>query len=231
MKPWKTLGTDKNLVLQERDGEYVLRINGQVLMSSARHGSEESLAEIGLKGLERDSPRVLIGGLGLGYTLRATLDRMPAQSQVMVAELSPGVVEWNKGVLGPLAGNPLDDPRVEVRVADVAVVVRREGRFDAILLDVDNGPTEASANPNHPLYSSAGIHAFKAALRKRGCLAVWSASEDDQFVPRMKKAGLEAERIKVPVRDRGRAIHWLYVGRLPAEGHTHANKGSPARRS
>lgn len=213
MKPWTTLGKDGELVLQERDGEYVLRTGGQVLMSSARHGSEEALAATGLFGLERQSPRVLIGGLGMGYTVRAALDRLPPTGQVMVAELSRAVVEWNKGVLAPLAGRPLDDPRVLVRVADVSVVVQREGRFDAILLDVDNGPAEAGQSGNQALYSSKGLGLFKAALRPRGVVVVWSAGPDEAFLARLKKAFVEASVRPVAARGTGKSRHVLFVGR------------------
>lgn len=213
MKPWTTLGKDGALLLQERDGEYVLRTGGQVLMSSARHGSEEALAAAGLEGLERTNPRVLIGGLGMGYTVRAALDRLPATGQVMVAELSKAVVEWNKGVLAPLAGRPLDDARVQVRVADVSVVVQREGRFDAILLDVDNGPAEAGGSGNEGLYSAKGLAGFKAALRPRGVVVVWSAGPDEGFLARLKKAFPDARVRPVAARGTGKSRHVLFVGR------------------
>jgi spermidine synthase len=211
MKPWTTLGKDGDLTLQERDGEYVLRAAGQVLMSSARHGSEEAMAAIGLRDLEREKPRVLIGGLGMGYTVRACLKRLPDTAQVMVAELSRAVVEWNKGVLAPLAERPLEDPRVAVLVADVGDVVRREGRFDAILLDVDNGPAEAGGSGNETLYSSKSLHAYKAALRPRGRLVVWSAGFDEPFLIRMKKV-FDTRVEPVSARGTGKSKHVLFVG-------------------
>jgi spermidine synthase len=212
MKPWVTLGKEDGLVLQERGGEYVLRAAGQVLMSSAQHSSEEALAAVGLRDLEREKPRVLIGGLGMGFTVRACLDRLPETAQVMVAELSRAVVEWNKTVLAPLAGRPLEDPRTVVLTADVAAVVKREGRFDAILLDVDNGPAEAGGSDNKSLYSANGLHALKGALRPRGRLVVWSAGDDELFLGRMKKCGFDARVERVSARGTGKSRHVLFIG-------------------
>jgi spermidine synthase len=215
MKPWVTLGTDKTLTLQQRDTEFALRQGGQVLMTSQRHNSEEAMAGEGLRGIERESPRVLIGGLGMGYTVRATLDRLPARSQVMVAELSRAVVDWNKTVLAHLAQRPLDDPRVEVRVADLRDVLKREGRFDAILLDVDNGPASVGVISTDGLYTNKGLALMKAALRPKGTLVIWSAGLDEAFLPRFEKAGFGARVVKARARGTGTSRHVLYVGRLP----------------
>ena len=206
------MGKDGALVLQERDGEYALRLEGQVLMTSRRHASEEAMAAIGLRHVERERPRVLIGGLGMGYTVRACLERMPATGQVMVAELSRAVVEWNRGVLAHLAQNPLADPRVVVLVKDVAEVVRTEGRFDTILLDTDNGPAEIGNSGNGKLYTSKGLQAFRAALRPRGSLIIWSAGPEDGFLKRMERCGFEARMEAVGAHGTGKSKHVLFIG-------------------
>src|SRR5690242_3366412 len=146
MKPWKVIDRAPapgrgELVLHQRDAEFAIRVNGRELMSSRQHGSEEKMAEVACVGLGARRPRVLVGGLGLGYTVRATLDRLPPDAEVVVSELVSAVVAWNQGVLGPLAGRPLEDPRVKVETRDVGELLRQaEGHYDAVLLDVDNGP-------------------------------------------------------------------------------------------
>ncbi len=159
---------------------------------------------------------VLIGGLGMGYTLRATLDLLPPTGSVVVAELSPDVVGWNRGPLGPLAGHPLDDPRVSIEVDDVANVIRRsEDRFDAILLDVDNGPMALAKRTNGWLYSPAGLEAARGALRRPGALAVWSAGPDRSFERRLQRAGFEYETAVVPTRPTGAGPkQFVFVGRF-----------------
>lgn len=153
MKPWELLGEARTpdgtaLALTRRDREYVILANGKSLMSSRMHGSEEALATLACRRLRAPEPCVLVGGLGMGFTLRATLDLLPPGATVVVAELVPAVVEWNRGPLGPLAGHPLDDRRVRIEVGDVAAALRSNpGRFDAVLLDVDNGPAFVNAIP------------------------------------------------------------------------------------
>src|SRR5258707_7647313 len=163
--------------LVRRDDEYIILADGAILMSSRMHGSEEALATLGCeraRTLER--PSVLIGGLGMGFTLRATLDLLPSDATVVVAELVPAVVEWNRGPLGPLAKEPLKDRRVRVETGDVAVTLSsRLGQFDAVLLDVDNGPTAFTATNNAALYDNRGIAAARAAIKTEVDLAVWSA--------------------------------------------------------
>jgi hypothetical protein len=189
MKPWHTIDTaeaadGKKLVLQERDGVYVIRVGGHELMSSARHESEEALAEVGLENCSGNSPTVLIGGLGLGYTLRAALDRLPPTASVIVVEVSPAVVAWNRGPLAHLAGAPLEDPRATVEVSDVGrFTARTPLRFDSVLLDVDNGPTALSRSSNQQLYAAAGLNAFRRALRPGGRLVVWSAGPAPSWWP------------------------------------------------
>ena len=164
------------LSLTRRDREYIILAAGKPLMSSRMHGSEQALATFGCRNLPAEGARVLVGGLGMGFTLRATLDVLPCDGSIIVAELIPAVVEWNRGPLGPLAGHPLKDTRVSVALGDVGAAMRaRAGGFDAILLDVDNGPDAFTATGNASLYDNAGIAAARDALRPGGTLAVWSA--------------------------------------------------------
>lgn len=205
MKPWELLGQTRapdgaDLSLTLRSGEYVILANGKSLMSSRMHGSEEALATFACARIRgREEPRVLVGGLGMGFTLRATLDLLPQDAAVVVAELLPAVVEWNRGPLGPLAGHPLTDRRVQVELGDVAVTLRSSvNAFDAILLDVDNGPAAFATSGNAGLYDDAGVAAARAALRERGVLAVWSARENRKFEQRLRYAGfrVEVERVR-----------------------------------
>jgi len=218
MIPWEILGRERapdggELVLYRRGGEFVIRVGGRELMSSRAHGSEEELAALACAELPADA-RVLVGGLGLGYTLRATLDRLPPGGRAVVAEIVPAVIEWNRGPLAPLAGRPLEDPRVGVEALDVGRVLRSGPRWDAVLLDVDNGPVALTRKGNHGLYTEAGLAAAKAALRPRGVLAVWSATPDKRFVGRLRKAGFAAEAIDVPARGVGGGpMHTIFLGR------------------
>jgi spermidine synthase len=194
----------------------VIRVGGRELMSSRAHGSEEELAELACRPhAQAAAPRVLVGGLGLGYTLRATLDILPRGARVVVAEIVSAVVEWNRGPLAPLAGRPLDDARVSVEGCDVAHLLRRGPRWDAILLDVDNGPIALTRMANHVLYTQVGLGVAKAALRPGGTLAVWSAAPDRAFVTRLRKAGFTAEAVDVPARGvAGGPMHTIFVGRV-----------------
>ena len=194
MKPWKTLATSHApggslLMLQQRDLEYAIRVDGQTLMSSRSTGSERAMAEAACA--SRSPRKVLIGGLGMGYTLRAVLDLVGANAQVTVAELAQAVIDWNKGVLAPLANSPLDDPRVQVIARDVRKVYK-SGPFDAILLDVDNGPTAMTADSNDSLYDDHGLALARAALHPKGIFIVWSAGPDQKFVRRLENAGFTA---------------------------------------
>jgi spermidine synthase len=216
VKPWKTLATaggeqGRPLLLQERDGVFVIRVGGHPLMSSAQHGSEQSMARAALE-QRRGAARVLIGGLGLGYTVRAALDLLPPDAEVVVAELFAAVVEWNRGPLAHLACAPLDDPRVRVEVDDVRRVMSRPGPpFDAILLDVDNGPQALSRAGNEALYSREGLHAAHRALRSGGILVVWSAGPDARFLRRLGEAGFQARERAVAAREGSGSRHTLFV--------------------
>jgi spermidine synthase len=181
------------LSLQQHDEEFAILADRHVLMSSRMHGSEDTLAALGCAHARTlPSPRVLVGGLGLGFTLRAALDVLPPAATVTVAELLPKVVDWNRGPLGPLAGHPLADARVRVEIGDVAALLRaRPGGFDAVLLDVDNGPAALTADRNAGLYSERGVAEVRAALTPRGVLAVWSAAPDREFERRLRRSGFD----------------------------------------
>ena len=161
-----------DMKLTRRANEYIILANGKSLMSSRMHGSEEALATLACRRVRTlEQPCVLVGGLGMGFTLRATLDFLPPDAMVIVAELVPAVVEWNRGPLGPLAGQPLKDRRVRVDVGDVAVTLSSgPGRFDAVLLDVDNSPAAFTSSDNARLYDDRGLAAAHAALKIGGVL-------------------------------------------------------------
>jgi len=184
-------------------------------MSSRMHGSEEALAMLACRALRTSAePSVLIGGLGMGYTLRAALDLLQPDATVVVSELVPAVVEWNRGPLGPLAGHPLKDRRVRVEVDDVAVTLRASrDRFDAVLLDVDNGPAPFTAADNAGLYADRGLAAARAALRLGGVLAVWSAWDNRRFEQRLRYGRFEVEVERVRGRlARGGPRHTIFLG-------------------
>lgn len=201
MIPWKELGRavvpgeTEPLVLSQREDEFVIRIGRHPLMSSRAHGTEELLAELACARLAgRDAALVLVGGLGMGFTLAATLRHLGRDARIVVAELVPALVAWNRGPLAPLAGRPLDDARVTVRETDVAEVMReQEDAFDAILLDVDNGPSGLTRAANDWLYSQAGLRAAHGALRGRGVFGVWSVAPDPAFARRLREIGFEVE--------------------------------------
>ena len=172
-------------------------------MTSRVHGSEEALAKLACEPIAgRPAPRVLVGGLGMGYTLAAALASLGSSALVEVAELVPEVVAWNRGSLAHLAGQPLDDPRVTVRLGDFARTLRSEpGGYDAIMNDVDNGPRGIILDDNNWLYSTAGLAATRAALRPGGVLTVWSVGPDERFTARLRRTGFTARA--VDIRDQG----------------------------
>ncbi|MBI5848049.1 MAG: hypothetical protein HZB31_08900 [Nitrospirae bacterium] len=220
MIPWIFLdsaqapGNGGELRLYQRGAEFSIRVEKCELMNSRQYGSEDALAELACKRIaNRPHPRVLIGGLGMGYTLRAALNNLSSDGRVVMAELVPAVVAWNRGPLAELAGNPLKDPRVTVRESDVGAVMReKQHAYDAIMLDVDNGPEGLTRKSNDLLYGLPGLKIAYDALRPAGVLAVWSTSENDGFVRRLRKVGFTVD--EVPVRARGarggaRYIIWL----------------------
>ncbi|WP_163999901.1 spermidine synthase [Pyxidicoccus caerfyrddinensis] len=220
MKPWETLDTAQvpdvgEVTLARRGDEYVLRVRGQTLMSSRRHGSEEALAEAGCADVAgKSGARVLVGGLGFGYTLRAVLDRVAPGARVTVAELLPAVVAWNRGPLAALAGAPLEDPRVTVVEGDVgALMARQSATFDAILLDVDNGPTALTHPDNQGLYGLAGLARAFHALRPGGMLGVWSAGPAPGFERRMEQAGFTVQVLHPAAHGTKGTRHTLFMGR------------------
>jgi spermidine synthase len=222
MQPWQLLGEARtpegtHMTLTRRGNEYMILADGKDLMSSRMKGSEEELARLGCdRAAKLEAPCVLVGGLGMGFTLRATLDVLPPEASVVVAELMPAVVEWNRGPLGPLAEHPLADRRARVEVGDVGVLLREgRNRFDAVLLDVDNGPAAFTQTSNAGLYDNAGLATIKAALRPEGVLAVWSAWDDRKFEHRLRHHGFELETHRVRARLRqGGPRHTIFIGRL-----------------
>lgn len=218
------------LALSQSGSEFLIRANGKGLMSSDAHGSEEALATLGCaRAATLEAPVVLVGGLGMGYTLRATLDALPAGATVVVAELLAEVVAWNRGPLGPLAGRPLDDPRVVVDQGDVADTLRANpGRFHAALLDVDNGPLAFSQAANAGLYADQGLATARAALAPGGLLAVWSAWDDRKFEHRMRHAGFTVSTHLVRARlERGGPNHTIFIGAHDGEGGFGPEAASP----
>ncbi len=200
MNPFELLGQtvspDGSVIkLVRRGDEYLILADGAVLMTNRMHGSEEALATFACQGMRTlERPCVLIGGLGMGFTLRTTLDLLPGDATVVVAELVPAVVDWNRGPLGPLADHPLQDKRVRVEAGDVAVTLSsRIAQFDAVLLDVDNGPAAFTDSSNAGLYDSRGIATAHASLKKEGVLAIWAAREDPKFKARLSQGGFEVQ--------------------------------------
>ncbi len=220
MLKWTTVETARvgksEFVLARRGDEWVVRVDQHVLMSNRVHQSEIALAE---RALERVTAprRVLIGGLGLGYTLRATLDLLPASAHVTVAELVPALVTWNRKLLQHLNDSALDDPRCEVVVGDAFdVLSRAKQAFDVILLDVDNGPEALSQAENQRLYGDAGTRACWNALTPGGVLCVWSAGPNAKYAARLARFGFKSEVLRVAARTGGRASHVLFLGTKPA---------------
>jgi spermidine synthase len=203
------------LRLFSRDDEFAIRIAGGQgdLMNSRTHGSEDALGTLACEPWhDKQAPRILIGGLGMGFTLAAALLSLPADAIVVVAELVPGVVRWNHDVLGGCAGHPLTDQRVRVENADVGELINRaSGAYDAILLDVDNGPEALTHPENDHLYSFQGLQAAYNALRDSGVLAVWSASAAPRFASRLRKVGFSVDERRVRAhRGKGsRHVIWL----------------------
>lgn len=201
------------LVLRERAGCIELRCNGWELMSNRAHHSEEALAVLACERIagaecgshrctKHSAPHLLIGGLGLGYTLRAALNHLPPSARVTVAELLPEIVAWNRGPLAPFAARPLDDPRVSVTCADIVALLRsaEPASFDAILLDTDNGPDSVMLAGNAALYEPAGLRLIRRALRPSGTLAVWSADPSPRFEHNLRVAGFHWRPHQVPAR-------------------------------
>jgi len=187
------------MVLYQHDHDFIIRINGQELMNSRQHESEQELARLGCAHLSgRKAPCVLIGGLGMGYTLRETLDILGADARVVVSELLGDVVNWNREHLKDLNGPSLEDKRTEIITGDILhLIAKSADRFDAILLDVDNGPRWMTDSGNQRLYSSAGIQTCRRALRKQGSLAIWSTGPSKEFEQHLMRCGFQVRCYRV----------------------------------
>jgi spermidine synthase len=220
VKPWELLGETRtsdgsSLTLTRRDREYLILANGKSLMSNLMHGSEEELATLACRRARTLAEAcLLIGGLGMGFTLRAALDLLPPRCTVVVVELLPAVVEWNRGPLAPLAEYPLKDPRVHVVEGDVLDTLRSSPcRFDAVVLDVDNGPAAFTTASNAELYTDQGLATARASLKDDGVLAVWSARDDRKFEQRLRYGGFAVEVTRVRARlKKGGPRHTLFLG-------------------
>ncbi len=201
------------LILYERDGEYMIRVNGFELMSSLAANSETSMIKFAYKFISgKQNVRALIGGLGFGYTLRSTLDTLDDTARVLVAEIVPEVVQWNQKWVEHLADSPLKDKRVKIEITDVLSLIRiTEDGFDVILLDVDNGPKALTRKANQYLYTVSGLLEIKAALKLSGVVALWSANRDDAFEENLMEAGFAVEVRDVHARQNPRVTHSIYL--------------------
>jgi spermidine synthase len=205
MIPWLQLdtvsvpGADVQLRLMQRGAEFSMRLGQNELMSSRLSGSEEALATLACRRIEAvKSPHILIGGLGMGFTLRAALAVLGSDARIMVAELVPAVIAWARGPMADIFGDSLDDPRASIREADVVdVIASHDSAFDAILLDVDNGPEGLIRKANDALYDLKGLNAIRRALRPGGVLAVWSSGPNPLFSKRLRAAGFDVNEVAV----------------------------------
>lgn len=208
----------QELKLYRRGADHMIVLDRNELMSSRMSGSEKQLALMTIERLKgRKSPHLLIGGYGMGFTLRAALGVLDGAARVTVAELVPEIIAWARGPMAELMAGCLDDPRVELLIEDVVPVIgRARATYDAILLDVDNGPDGLTAAANDRLYSMAGLEAAKAALKPGGILAVWSAGSDEPFTRRLRSAGFLVDEVAVKARDNGkgpRHVIWFATKR------------------
>jgi spermidine synthase len=231
--PWEKLDEaqvpeyEGKVTLLKRGAEFSLRTAGTELMNSRRHGSEDALAEITCRRLKRKpGARILIGGLGMGYTLATALKHSAPDARITVSELIPAVVKWNREYLGHLAGMPLNDSRVSLREEDVSETIgKQESAWDAILLDVDNGPGGLTRKANDRLYGRSGLKKAFSALAPEGILAVWSCGVDEPFGHRLKQCGFGMETLTVSARKPGKGgKHILWIARKP--GGTTGNSSS-----
>jgi spermidine synthase len=224
MQPWELLDqaeipeSGETLRLKRRGREYSIMLGANELMNSRLFGSEEALATLAVERLGgRASPRILIGGLGMGFTLRAALAAVGEDARITVAELVPAVVAWARGPMAELHAGTLDDPRVAIFAGDVGAAIRSAtAGYDAILLDVDNGPDGLSRPGNDALYGPKGLGEAKRALAPGGVLAVWSSHADPRFTQRLRQAGFLAEEKPVRARGKSGARHMIWLGTRPA---------------
>ena len=224
MRHWTELGTapipgtEQTLFLYQGKDDFFIKISsgGGELMSTRKHGSEDALGTLPCQRLrDPETARVLIGGLGMGFTLAAVLKEVGAAAEVTVAELIPEVVEWNRGPLGKHSGQPLDDPRTRIHLGDVAKLLRsKRGCFDVIALDVDNGPEGLTQSSNDWLYSTPGIVAAQESLTPDGILAYWSAGPDQAFHDRLRRCGFLVEENSVFAHGKKGARHTIWLASL-----------------
>ena len=201
------------LRLVRHGGDFIIMLDRNELMSSRMSGSEKALGVMTCERLRRpDSARLLIGGYGMGFTLRAVLEALGPGARMVVAELVPGILEWARGPMAEMTKDCLDDPRVEVRIEDVGRAIEAgKASYDAILLDVDNGPDGLTRPANDGLYSARGLANARAALRPGGILAIWSAGADAAFTKRLKQAGFTVDEVRVRARENGKGpIHTIW---------------------
>jgi spermidine synthase len=235
-RPWETIAStntpDGRLELRRRgDRDFLITVNGRVLMTSAAHRSEDTLARIACDPIaNKRNARVLIGGLGMAFTLRAALDALARDAHVVVAELNPVVVDWCRGPLAPLTRSAVDDPRVEVAIDDVSHVIARAAeaplakRFDAVVIDLYEGP-QARIADDDPLYSATASASVAHALRDGGTYAVWCEKASPAFERSLHRAGFRVELTRA---GRGGSVHLVYVAKLPPARRD--DRPSPRRR-
>ena len=223
MRHWTQLGeapipdTDQSLFLYQGKDDFFIKVSGGYeLMSTRKHASEDALGSLPCKLLKQpQTARVLIGGLGMGFTLAAVLAEVGSGAVVTVAELIPEVVDWNRGALGERSGKPLDDPRTRIHVGDVAKLLRKSRAcFDVIALDVDNGPAGLTKRANDWLYSMPGILAAQDALSPAGILSYWSANPDQAFNDRLRRCGFMVEQVSVFAHGKKGARHTIWLASM-----------------
>ncbi|WP_324808717.1 spermidine synthase [Sphingomonas sp. LY29] len=210
MIPRELVGTayipgGETMRLYRRGGDHMILVDREELMSTRMSGSEEALATMTIDRLGAPEPNLLIGGYGMGFTLRAALAMLPSKGRVTVAELVPDILDWARGPMAAMTGDCLDDPRVTIRIGDVVEAIAEvQGAYDAILLDVDNGPDGLVRTANNRLYSPLGLATARAALRPGGIMTIWSAGEDPSFTRRLREAGFRVEEQVVRARQNGK---------------------------
>ena len=223
MRHWTHLGeapipgTQKSLALFKSKDDFHIKVSGGFeLMSTRKHGSEDALATLPCAKLKNpDDAHVLIGGLGMGFTLAAALKAVGPDARVTVSELIPEVVEWNRGPLGEFSGFPVNDPRTQIELTDVCELIKdNPATYDVIALDVDNGPEGLTQSSNNWLYTEEGIHAARKALRPNGLLAYWSAGEDKPFRLRLRACGLQVDEKRVFAHGNKGTKHTVWVAYL-----------------